>query len=123
MITSLSIFQPAQMGMNWRYSIEWFPTSSRTRKSIVIVTSKPRTRDESELVSVKVWTDRDQDGDRKITGEKPLAIFASVSKGGAPVIEAKVTLDVEVENENGTIFALLPIHLLDNGLGGEDLAY
>lgn len=112
---------PAQMGMNWRYSIEWFPTSSRTRKSIVIVTSKPRTREESELVSVKVWTNRDQDDDTKITGDKPLAIFASVTMGGGAVIDADVTLEVEVENENGTIFALSPFRLLDNGLGEPDI--
>ena len=106
--------------MNWQYEIDWFPTRSVTRKSIVTITSRPRSRDEIDLVSVKVWTDRDGVGDGQIRGVKPLAIFTSVTIGRRPVIGARVACDVQVENENGTIYALLPFQLLDNGLGGEN---
>ena len=102
------------MGRNWYYSIKWSQTGSQTRKSIVTVTSKPRTRDENQLVWVNSWTTHD----RVIDGSEPVAVFAQVHLGSSPVINASVLLDVEVENENGTIFALLPISMQDNGRGG-----
>ena len=78
------------------------------------VTSKPRTRDENQLVRIDSWTSHD----RGIDVSQPLAVFAQVHLGSSPVINASVLLDVEVENENGTIFALLPIIMQDNGRGG-----
>lgn len=108
---------PNQLGRNWYYSIKWSQTGSQTRKSIVTVTSKPRTRDENQLVWVNSWTTHD----RVIDGSEPVAVFAQVHLGSSPVINASVLLDVEVENENGTIFALLPISMQDNGRGEPDL--
>ena len=63
---------------------------------------------------VNSWTSHD----RVIDGSEPVAVFAEVHLGSSPVINASVLLDVEVENENGTIFALLPISMQDNGRGG-----
>ena len=108
------LLQPDLLGRKWFYSIKWSQTGSRTRKSIVTVSSKPRTRDENQLVRINSWTSHD----RGIDVSQPLAVFAQVHLGSSPVINASVLLDVEVENENGTIFALLPIIMQDNGRGG-----
>ena len=63
---------------------------------------------------INSWSSHDQGSDVS----QPLAVFAEVHLGSSPVINASVLLDVEVENENGTIFALLPIIMQDNGRGG-----
>ena len=62
---------------------------------------------------VTSWTG--QDGG---IGE-PMAVFAEVYLGSSPVVNAAVMLEVEVEDENGTIFALLPLSMQDNGRGGK----
>ena len=113
-VTKRFLFQPNQLGRKWYYSIKWSQTGSQTRKTIVTVNSKPRTQDEHQLVRVNSWTTHDQ----VIGGSEPVAVFAKVHLGSSPVINASVLLDVEVENENGTIFALLQISMQDNGRGG-----
>ena len=113
-VTKRFFFQPNQLGRKWYYSIKWSQTGSQTRKTIVTVNSKPRTQDEHQLVWVNSWTTHD----RVIDVSEPVAVFAQVHLGSSPVINASVLLDVEVENENGTIFALLPISMQDNGRGG-----
>ena len=54
--------------MTWQYTIEWHDTSSSNSgnsgqaginsnsKSIVMVSSKPRSQSEKQLISVKAWT-------------------------------------------------------------------
>ena len=119
LLTSSSCLQPDQLGRKWRYSIKWSQTgTSRSRKSLVTVTSKPRSRVESQLVSANVWT-VPADG-FPLQQRVPVAVFAQVQLGSSPVINASVFLDVEVENENGTTFALLPISMRDNGRGGNE---
>ena len=66
-----------------------------------------------------MWVNSWATHDRVIDGSQPVAVFARVHLGSSPVINASVLLDVEVENENGTIFALLPISMQDNGRGGK----
>ena len=39
--------------------------------------------------------------------------------GVRPVLNATVYLDVEIETENGTGLAILPLQMLDNGNGGK----
>ena len=77
------------------------------------MTSKPRTRDENQLVRVTSWTGHDGGV------AEPVAVFAEVYLGSAPVVNAAVMLEVEVEDENGTIFALLPLSMQDDGRGGK----
>ena len=76
------------------------------------MTSKPRTRNENQLVRVNSWTGHD--GGVAV----PVAVFAEVYLGSSPVVNAAVMLEVEVEDENGTIFALLPLSMQDDGRGG-----
>lgn len=52
--------------MTWQYSIEWHLEGARRRtrnghgfKAIVVVTSKPRSQDAKEVVSVEAWTSLD----------------------------------------------------------------
>ena len=53
--------------MTWQYTIEWHDTSTGSNsvqqaginsnsKSIVMVSSKPRSQSEKQLISVKAWT-------------------------------------------------------------------
>ena len=59
-----SSLQPHQIGMTWQYTIEWHGNaasdslnfSNGLRKSIVVVTSKPRSQLEDTLITVKSWT-------------------------------------------------------------------
>merc|ERR1719273_1429824 len=58
---------PNQIGMTWQYTIEWHDTLSggsasgssssinSNSKSIVMVSSKPRSQSENQLISVKAW--------------------------------------------------------------------
>lgn len=113
---SCFIFQPNQIGMTWQYSIEWHDTSSllldSSRKSIVMVTSKPRSQSEKELIRVEAW----------VTGNDPLSrvLAAQVLRGDSPVIGAKVMATITLEStSNGSIVTLPPIRLHDNGFGGK----
>ena len=48
-------------------------------------------------------------------------MFASVELAAVPVMNATVKLEVEVENNNGTVFLLLPALMKDDGLAEPDL--
>ena len=158
-------FQPHQIGMTWQYNIEWHqgrrrhqryqtgngsnstgsyiqlqPQQTQQRKSIVVVTSKPRSQMEDSLISVKGWTNfemasnihfankEDVDFPRNGTQAKneaknmqkgPLAIYAQVLRGKSPILKAKVMATITVEQTNGSSITLSPIQLYDNGFGGE----
>ena len=47
--------------------------------------------------------------------------FASVKLATAPVINATVSLEVEVEDSNGTVYVLLPVRMKDDGLAEPDM--
>ena len=52
------------------------------RKSIVIVTSKPRVRDPHQLVAVQTWTNRKLVGrSSSDTVAEPVMVYAKVTKG------------------------------------------
>lgn len=100
--------------MTWKYTIEWHETSPESnRKSIVLVTSKPRSQEENQLISVRAWTS---------LNSKEIVLSAQVLKGdSSPVIGAKVMATVTLEStNNGTIVTLPPIRLHDNGYGGKN---
>ncbi len=65
-----------------------------------------------------MWTNSAAPSDI-VTDHQPLALFARVTIGGAPVVDAKVEARVLVTaGPNGTVDSQL-IRLLDNGNGGE----
>merc|ERR1719232_625794 len=104
-----------KVGRQWRYSIKWSQNGAGVTKNIVSVTSKPRSRDNGAVVNVHVWTSHVS---RHVS---PVKVFAKVSIGSSPVLNATVYLDVEVENSNGTIFVLLPSLMVDDGHGEADM--
>ena len=81
-------------------------------KNIVVVSSKAR--QSVDVVRTRVWT-----GERELAG--PVPVYTRLSVGSSPVLGARVYLDVEVENSNGTVFVLLPSLMLDNGHGEPDM--
>jgi hypothetical protein len=104
------------LGKKWLYAVEWIPGPT-SRKSIAVLTSKPRSRDQNQLLTVRAWTDRDANA---AADNEPVRVFAQVLKGRRPVLRARVAAQVEVEMENGTRITILPLHMLDNGDGGEE---
>ena len=111
------LLQPNQIGMTWQYTIEWHSgqvsaLSNSNRKSIVIVTSKPRSQTESTLIKVKTWTSQQSN-----------ILFAQVLRGDSPVIGAKVMASVMLESSNNdSLVTLSPVRLHDNGYGGKNTA-
>ena len=108
--------------MPWQYELKWWRddvTRSGDKKveNIVFVQSKPRDLGTFGLVSVKSWLNSDETDDT-ITPDQPLTIFASVTRGNSPVLDAKVTMLMEVAMRNGSIRRYGPIQLFDNGNGG-----
>ena len=63
---------------------------------------------------VNVWTSPVLEGEE-------VRVFASVKLATVPVINATVTLNVEVENSNGTVYILLPVNMKDDGLAEPDM--
>ena len=137
--------QPNQIGMTWQYTIEWHDTSSHGinshRKSIVVVTSKPRSQSEKQLIQIKTWTSsstasssHNDDNDKIMAGNSntdttnndnnnnpaEIVLFAQVMRGDSPVIGAKVMASVSFEStNNASVVTLSPVRLHDNGYGGE----
>ncbi len=106
--------------MTWQYTIEWHETSSSSidtsRKSIVMVTSKPRSQFEDQLISVRAWTSVLHENSSPFE----LVLAAQVLKGDSPVIGAKVMATVTLESTNNdSVVTLPPIRLHDNGYGGK----
>ena len=141
--------QPNQIGMTWQYTIEWHDTSSHGinshRKSIVVVTSKPRSQSEKQLIQIKTWTSsstasssfssHNDDNDKIMAGKSntdttnndnnnnpaEIVLFAQVMRGDSPVIGAKVMASVSFEStNNASVVTLSPVRLHDNGYGGEN---
>ena len=126
--------------MTWQYTIEWHDTSSHGinshRKSIVVVTSKPRSQSEKQLIQIKTWTSSsttdsspNDDNDKMMAGNSnsnnnnnpaEIVLFAQVMRGDSPVIGAKVMASVSFEStNNASVVTLSPVRLHDNGYGGE----
>jgi len=99
----------------WNYTINWYPHVGPIRKSLIRVNSIQNMFIE-DIISVKVWTN-----ESPMEELKPIGIFAQVKKGNSPVINARVVLDIEVENENGSILLLPLVALGDDGLGEPDM--
>lgn len=100
--------------MTWQYTIEWHDTGAN-RKSIVVVTSKPRSQSEASLISIKAWTSALFEDD-----PAKIVLYAQVLRGDSPVIGAKVMASVVLEStNNGSVVTLSPVRLHDNGYGGK----
>ena len=113
-ITNSFLFQPNQIGMTWQYSIEWHTTHSNRNESTVMVTSKPRSQSDADLIRVKAWTSSGKESENA-----KIVLYAQVLRGDSPIIGAKVLANVKLESiKNGTVEHLPSIRLQDNGYGG-----
>lgn len=111
-------FQPRQIGHTWKYEIQWHPeqhrSKSHTAKNIVVVTSKQRNRDENNLIEIKTWKNQD------INDHSPLTVFAQVTRGGYPVLEANVFVEMRLQMSNSSqVRVFNRVRLQDNGFGGK----
>jgi len=113
--------------------------NNNNRKNIVTVTSKPRSQMESSLITISTWTSSSSNSMMMMTNSssrmevdnstmkvvedeeeyQPLAVFVQVLRGGSPILGARVMMNVEVELGNGSVVALAPVQLSDDGFGGE----
>ena len=102
---------------------------------MVVVTSKPRTRRAEDIIRVDTWTSADPSADhgagagagaRNLTA--PVAVYARVTRGGLPVLGARVSVRVRIEQDaqresNGALagkdLSLAAVDLVDDGYGGE----
>ena len=114
----LSRHQPfgdrSHVGQQWRYTITWHTlTASSTREAVVMVSSRPSVGDEDD-VEVDTWTSAGA-ASVNIT-DTPLTMFVSVTRGGYPVVGARVHVFVEI----GDSHQLGPIQLHDSGNGDPD---
>ena len=110
--------------MTWQYSIEWHSTHSNRNESIVVVTSKPRSQSDKDLIRVKAWTSSQKHSENaKNHSEKAkIVLFVQVLRGDSPIIGAKVVAAIKLESikDNGTTVEYLPsVNLQDNGYGGK----
>ena len=109
--------------MTWQYSIEWHSTHSNRNESIVVVTSKPRSQSEKDLIRVKAWTSSQKHSENAENHSETarIVLFVQVLRGDSPIIGAKVVAAIKLESikNNGTTVEYLPsVNLQDNGYGG-----
>ena len=96
--------------MTWQYTIDWIPGGAFS-KNVVVVTSKPRSRTESDLLLVDAWTS-EVDG----KNGSDVSAFVRVTRGGMPVLGARVRMEVGKVDEGTTVFVA---DMLDDGFGGK----
>ena len=107
--------QPHQIGTTWQYTIDWMPGGTGNggafSKNVVVVSSKPRSRSESDLIVVDAWTSEANGRNRS-----QVSVFVRVTRGGMPVLGARVRMEVTRAEKGATVFVA---DMLDDGFGGE----
>ena len=112
----MNIFQPALLGSEWEYAIEWYPGGSNFQRSAVRLTSYPRYGEDD--IFIRLWTNSDTSSDIiNLDRHHPLAVYAQVIKGSDPVLDAHVVVEITVTNQNGSE-ENMKLVLLDDGRGG-----
>ena len=86
---------------------------------MVLVRSKPSEVATKGLLRLSSWTNMEKMDVVELN--KPLAVFAKITQGESPVLDALVTAEVTVELVNGSIVTLPKMMLIDNGFGGRTI--
>ena len=112
---NITLYFFLQRGL-WTYKVE--NRADSHQGLYVQVTAK---RNTSSGLRVKLWTTAT---DQSINGSDPsnaVILFASVTVGEAPVLNAKVIAKLQRLGVNATKSSYQPIYvpLIDNGIGGE----
>ena len=66
------------------------------------------------LLTLTAWTNKDPSDTASNRG--PLAVYAKLTQGQGPVLDAQIFLEINVRLLNGSVVNLT---LIDNGFGGE----
>lgn len=115
------LLQPAHLGLQWKYEVQWYDEGDRSLENVIVVESKPRNVGSIGLINLDMWTSSGATSDMIPTGQDPLKLFVQVSKGSSPVFMAKVKVMVSVTFNNGSSMDLTDIDLFDSGNGNPDL--
>ena len=106
------------VGHVWKYTVRWH-VPEVPREAVVMVTSRPVSEEIRGDFDVSMWTSA-MSNHVNVTHEHPLIIYASVTKDGAPVIDASVHVSVEIITATQK-FNIAPFELKDTGNGDPDL--
>ena len=135
MATPLRIFIGDGQGLTrrqsqlWRYRIEWFPHSGDPVKSVIMITSRNNyvgaagggARDQSRRgVTISSWVSTRQWPDSSFPY---IQLYAKLTIVGTqtPVLNASVTVGVEIQTSNGTFLGMSQRLMSDNGSGDQDI--
>ena len=69
------------------------------------------------LLTLTAWTNKDPSDTASNT--RPLAVYAKLTQGQSPVLDAQIFLEINVRLLNGSVVTLPKMTLIDNGFGGE----
>ncbi|KAF2352326.1 Calcium-activated chloride channel N-terminal [Trinorchestia longiramus] len=107
--------EKAERGL-WSYTVE--NRADSHQGLYVQVTAK---RNTSAGLSVKLWTSPSDQAVNASDRSSPVILFASVTEGESPVLNARVvaTLQRLGVNATGSSYEPISIELLDNGIGGK----
>ena len=105
------------VGGRWRYRVAWH-RARVAREAAVVVTSRESTAGEG--FTLAMWSSSDQAMDI-VTASHPLALYLRVTRGGRPVVGARVRVEARLLTDNGTVVALPGLALRDGGEGGPDM--
>ena len=103
----------------WRYTIDWYKDTSLI-ESIVTVRSKHR--DPDNHLHIQSWTNYDSSTISISPSSSPLILYTQVMMGRRGVVNAKVSLSLQLILNNGTRILLregFPLLMTDDGFGGD----
>ena len=69
------------------------------------------------LLTLTAWTNMDPSD--TASNRRPLAVYAKLTQGQSPVLDAQIFLEINVRLLNGSVVTLPKMTLIDNGFGGE----
>ena len=121
-----------KVSRQWKYRIEWFPHSGDPVKSVIMITSRNNyigdpgeARDQVATMGVTVssWVSTRQWPAPTSSQFPYIQVFAKLTLVGtqSPVVNASVTVGVEIQTNNGTLLGMSQRLMSDNGSGDEDI--
>ncbi|CAB4064686.1 CLCA3_4 [Lepeophtheirus salmonis] len=111
------------LGKPWKYKVEWFSeNSNKYDENVVVVTSKERNPESQRGLVVDVWTSAESSND-KVTDKHPLSIYVRLTHGFRPVANAKVTCQISIMQDVGSLKIVESevFELFDTGNGDPDI--
>ena len=90
---------------------------NKNRDNKVLVRSKPSMVASKGLLTLTAWTNKDPSD--TASNCRPLAVYAKLTQGQSPVLDAQIFLKINVRLLNGSVVTLPKMTLMDNRFGGE----